>query len=223
MRITFAVVSLALLVCASFLPMPARAQFPGSNSRSDSRSDSIVWDHPNPTAARKVVLSLALYNDLNVTVAFAEHRLLAGEIADVNADDFTLRTQFSSQPVSIPFAEVHSLRWMDPRHGGRPHSVKAAAERLSHDSSAMAHVQLRNHQKLQGHVSRAGELDFTFVVQDSNEEKTLRYRDVDKLSGPSVSSPAEPSQVFGYIVLAAAGIVMLPLMLLAMLSGWDGC
>lgn len=215
MRIKLVCLSLAHFACS--FALAAQPQL------SDSRSNSIVWEEPDPAAVRNAVLSLALYSDLKVTVAFAEHRLLAGEIAEVNAADFTLKTQFSSPPVSIPFAVVRSLRWMDPKHSGHPYAIKSTAERLSHDPSALAHVQLRNHQKIQGHVSRAGELDFTFVMQDSNQERTLRYREVADLSGTPPSSPAEPSQILGYVALAAAGIVMLPLMLLAMLAGWDGC
>lgn len=211
-KLTF--LSLVLLACSAFMPS-AQAQ--------PRRSNSIVWDEPNPAAVRNAVLSIALYSDRTVTVAFGEHKLLAGEIDEVRAEDFTLKTQFSQQSVGIPFADVHSFRWVEPKHTGNPYAIKATAERLSQEPPATARVRLRNRQTLQGQIRGAGELDFTLVVQDSGETKILRYRDVDKLSDPQASSPSEPSQILGYIALTAAGIVMLPLMLLAMLSGWDGC
>jgi len=204
------------------LSLAGSAFLPAAQAQS-RHANSIVWHEPNPAAVRNAVLSIALYNDVNVAVAFADHQLLSGEIDELRADDFTLKTQFSPQPASICFSDVHSLRWMEPMHTGDPYAIKATAVRLSLEPPAAARVRLRNHQTLHGQVRDVGELDFTLVLQDSGKSKTLRYRDVQDLSGPAESHAPDAKKVFENIGLVLAGVIMIPLALLAALTGWDGC
>jgi hypothetical protein len=99
-------------------------------------------------------------------------------------DDFALKAHFSPQPVSIPFADVRSLRWADPQHAGKAYTIKARATRFSEQPPATTRVRLRNRQTLHGQVRAAGDLEFTLAIHDSGEVKRLRYRDVQGLSDP---------------------------------------
>ena len=214
MRFKLFLVTVAFFAAANFLPS-AQAQ--------PRRSNSIVWNEPNPPGVRGAALSIAIYSDMNVTVALQDGRLFSGEIDDVRADDFTLKTQFSPAPISIRFDAVHSFRWTDPKHAGDPYAIKELATRLSQQPPATARVRLRNHQSLQGQVRDARELEFTFVVRNSSEVKTLHYRDVLDLSDPGKTPAQDAEKILQNIGLLLAGIVTLPLALLALFIGWDGC
>ena len=60
------------------------------------------------------------------------------------------------------------------------------------------------------------------VVRDSGEVKTLRYRAVQELSDPGKTPAEDAKKILENIGLVLAGIVTFPLMLLAVLTGWDG-
>ena len=141
----------------------------------------------------------------------------------MRTNGFTLKTQFSPQSVSIPFADVRSLRWTGPQHAGDPYTIKELATRLSQQPPATAGVRLRNGQTLHGQVRDAGDLEFRFVVRDSGEVRTLRYRDVQDLSDPGKTPAEDAKKILENIGLVLAGIVTFPLLLLAVLTGWDGC
>jgi hypothetical protein len=59
-------------------------------------------------------------------------------------------------------------------------------------------------------------------VRDSGEVKTLRYRDVQELSDPGKTPAEDAKKILENIGLVLAGIVTVLLMLLAVLTGWDG-
>jgi hypothetical protein len=214
MLFKLSIITVAFFAAANFLPS-AQAQ--------PRRSNSIVWNEPNPPGVRNAALSIAIYNDATVTVAMQDGRLLSGEIDQVRADDFTLKTHFSPQPVSIPLVEVRSFRWTDPKQGGDPYAIKELATRLGQQPPATARLRLRNRQTLYGQVRDAAELEFTFVVCDSGDVKTLRYRDAQDLSDPGKTPAQDAKKILGNIGLVLAGMVAFPLVLLAVLTGWDGC
>jgi len=214
MRFKLPFSAMAFFVAANFLPS-AQAQ--------PRRSNSIVWNEPNPPGVRSTALSIALYSDQKVTVALQDGRLFSGEIDEVRAEEFTLKTHFSPAPISIHFDAVHSFRWTDPKHAGDPYAIKELATRLSHQPPATARVRLRNHQSLRGQVRDAGELEFTLMMRDSGEVRTLHYRDVQDLSDPGKTPAQDAEKILRNIGLLLAGIVTLPLALFALLIGWDGC
>jgi len=214
MRFKLSLITVAFCAVETFLHL-AQAQ--------RRRSNSIVWDEPNPAGVRNAALSIALYDDLTVTVALQDGRLFSGEIDEVRAIDFTLKTQFSPEPISICFDAVHSFRWTDPKHAGDPYAIKELATSLSQQPPATARVRLRNRQTLHGNVRDAGDLKFRFIVRESGEVKILRYRDVQDLSDPRKTPAEDAKKILENIGLVLAGIVAFPLMIFAAFIGWDGC
>jgi hypothetical protein len=55
------------------------------------------------------------------------------------------------------------------------------------------------------------------------EVKRLRYRDVQDLSDPGKTPAEDAKKILENIGLVLAGIVAFPLLLLAVLTGWDDC
>ncbi|HEU0368495.1 MAG TPA: hypothetical protein VFR42_04770 [Candidatus Acidoferrum sp.] len=86
--------------------------------------------------------------------------------------------------------------------------IKELASRLSQQPPAMAGVRLRNAQTLHGQL------------RDSGEVKTLRA--VQELSDPGKTPAEDAKEILENIGLVLAGMVTFPLMLLAVLTGWDG-
>jgi hypothetical protein len=90
------------------------------------------------------------------------------------------------------------------------------------DDKHRVSVTLSNHTRLEGSVISANADEFVFAPASGKPQRSFRYEDVAKWR--TVSSLQEKAGTVGKdIGLILLSIPLVPLMLLAGLSGWDGC
>jgi hypothetical protein len=184
---------------------------------------SVNWNAANPLAVRGQLVALALYDGLVISIGLVDHSILNGIIGEVGPESFVLNSVSPAQSVSIPLTLVRSIQWIEPDKAPRSFKIKQAVRELHDTPSTIVRVELRNHHVLSGRIREAADLWFVLVAPDSGSEQIIDYREVSQLSGGKISTSVTAEEVFKTIGLVLAGIVFLPLMILAALSGWDGC
>jgi hypothetical protein len=87
--------------------------------------------------------------------------------------------------------------------------IKAKIKKLGVGGKAEAQIKLRNGQKLKGHVSSAGEDNFTLTERDSGQTTTVAYADVIEIrKSGSLSTGAKIGIVAGIGVAVTALVIL---------------
>jgi len=124
-------------------------------------------------------------------------------------------------PYSFPASALglSQAQWSgDPRQ----QDARMFVERMSRDWKHRVEITLRNGTLLQGRVVAVAEQQFTIRAAKTKHETTVSYADLwDWYVFPTSGEIAR--NVLAVAGLELAQIALLPLLILAALSGWDGC
>jgi hypothetical protein len=184
-----------------------------------SRRAAVRWTSSAPEAARREVYALALAGR-PIRVALEDGTTVAGTIGEVGPETFSLRTDRPVGTAEVRWESVRGLAWTE-HPPSRAAKAKAAVERLAKDPDSLAEVWLANREVVKGRIREPRELAFRIVEEGSGAERTVDYREVERVSGTGIPEPG--IGVLRDVGLYALLILELPLFVLAVLSGWDGC
>jgi hypothetical protein len=196
---------LVFALCA--VPFPSRA--------AQEEPVSLRWQSAAPEAVRRE-LADRLLADGPVRVLLEDGAEVAGTVEAVGPETFSLRSDPAAEAVTLRVSAVRGLAW-DPRPPSRAAKSKAAVARYAQDPQAAVEVHLRTKEVLRGRIGEAADLTFVLVETGSGAERSIGYRDVERIPKPA-------REVLKDVGTYSLLVLTLPLFVLAaLLTGWDGC
>ena len=182
--------------------------------------DAVTWDQSSPLEVKRYAEDACL-NQTQVGVTSDDGRVVEGKVSDVAGRDFTV-VPSRGAPVTVPFASVRRIRFAEWKES-KAWRMRERVREIAAHGDLVAKVEPRHQAELAGHIGEVRELDFVLVEEPSQVRRQLAYRDLERVWARGIGDGPTALEVLRYVGLVAAGVAALPLSLLALLTGWDGC
>ena len=193
----------------------------GAVPRAKSQTvQAVTWEQSSPLEVKRYAEDACL-NQTQIGVASDDGTEVEGKVSGVGGQDFTVVAPRGA-PVTVPFASVRRIRFAEWKES-KAWRIRNRVREIAAHGELVATVQPRHQAELAGHIGEVRELDFVLVEERSQIRRPLAYRDLERVSAQGIGDGPTALEVLRCVGLVAAGVVALPLVLLAVLSGWDGC